>query len=214
MKKFALALLLSLTASAPAWAQAPAASTPAPPATNEPETLLGHRADDSVHVSGWFVAPTFATTSFGNTLAYGPGIRGGIYLNRHLAIGLTGNVVATDDTAIKDNEVRNIGTYGGLYLQYLLHSDKLLHVAFESTLGDGKWCQRVGDANATEPDGCTGRNFLVFEPVASLELNLARHVRVATGLGYRFAAAASGTGPSSREMSGVVMRTSVVFGSF
>ena len=44
--------------------------------------------------------------------------------------------------------------------------------------------------------------------------NLSRHVRVATGLGYRFAAAASGVGPSGREMSGVVMRTSLVFGSF
>ena len=213
MKKFALALLLSLTATTPAWAQAQ--NTPAPaPVGNEPETLFGHRTDDSLHLSGWFLAPTFSTTSFGNTLAYGPGLRGGIYLNRRLAIGLAGTIVATDDTGIKDDEVRNIGSYGGLFLQYLVHSDKLLHVTFESTLGDGKWCQRIGDANATERDGCTGRNFLVFEPSASVELNLSRHVRVATGLGYRFAAAASGDGPSSREMSGVVMRSSVVFGTF
>ena len=217
MKKLALALLLSLTASAPAWAQSAtgpaAASVPAAP-TNEPETLFGHRADDSVHVSGWFLAPTFGTTSFANTLAYGPGLRGGIYLNRRLAVGLAGNVVATDDTDIKNDEVRNIGTYGGLFFQYLIHSDQLLHVTVESTLGDGKWCQRIGDANATASDGCTGRQFLVFEPEASVELNLSRHVRLATGLGYRFAAAASGTGPTSREMSGVVMRSSVVFGSF
>jgi len=213
MKKLAIALLLSLTVSAPSWVRAQEVSAPAASA-DEPETLLGHRAQDSLHLSGWFIAPTFDTTSFGNTLAYGPGIRGGIYLNRRLAIGLTGTIVATGDTVIKDEEVRNLGTYGGLFLQYLVHSDQLLHVTFESTVGDGKWCQRIGDANATETDGCTGRNFLVFEPVASVELNLSRHVRVATGLGYRFAAAGSGVGPSSREMSGVVMRTSLVFGSF
>jgi len=212
MKKLAVALLLSLIASAPAWAHAQEVSAPA--SADEPETLLGQRAADSPHRLGWFIAPTFDTTSFGNTLAYGPGIRGGIYLNRRLAIGLTGTIVATGDTVIKDEEVRNLGTYGGLFLQYLVHADQLLHVTFESTLGDGKWCQRIGDANATEADGCTGRNFLVFEPVAGVELNLSRHVRVATGLGYRFAVAANGVGPSSRDMSGVVMRTSLVFGSF
>ena len=50
--------------------------------------------------------------------------------------------------------------------------------------------------------------------LANLELNVARHVRVATGVGYRFAVAAKGDGPSSGDLSGIVARTSVVFGSF
>jgi hypothetical protein len=55
---------------------------------------------------------------------------------------------------------------------------------------------------------------LVFEPAANLELNVAKHVRFATGVGYRFAAAGSGEGPSSRDMSSLVVRTSLIFGSF
>ena len=43
---------------------------------------------------------------------------------------------------------------------------------------------------------------------------MARHVRLATGLGYRLVAAASGAGPSSPEMSGVVIRSSAGLGSF
>jgi hypothetical protein len=45
-------------------------------------------------------------------------------------------------------------------------------------------------------------------------LNVARHLRIATGVGYRFAVAGSGEGPSSRDMSSLVVRTSLVFGSF
>ena len=54
----------------------------------------------------------------------------------------------------------------------------------------------------------------MFEPVANIELNVARHVRVATGVGYRFAVAGSGPGPNSDDMSSLVARTSIIFGSF
>jgi hypothetical protein len=43
---------------------------------------------------------------------------------------------------------------------------------------------------------------------------VAKHVRVATGVGYRFAVAGSGPGPNSEGMSSLVARTSVIFGTF
>jgi len=103
-----------------------------------------------------------------------------------------------------------VGTYGGLLLQYVVESNRLLHATLESTLGSGRWCVEISE----ERDGCLGRNFMVFEPVANLEVNVAKHVRVATGVGYRFAVAGSGTGPDSEGMSSLVARTSLVFGSF
>ena len=208
MKTLTLASSLSLVAlvlaSAPAFAQTSA----------EQETLVGYHRAETTHVSGWFVAPTFATTSFASQLGYLPGLRGGIYLNQRFAVGVTANVLATQDSHVGDHDGRNVGSYGGLLLQYVVRSNQVLHASLESTLASGRWCNTVGDGKGTAPDGCSGRTFLAFEPAANLELNVARHVRIATGVGYRFAVAAKGDGPSSGDLSGIVARTSVVFGSF
>ena len=45
-------------------------------------------------------------------------------------------------------------------------------------------------------------------------MNVAKHVRIASGVGYRMAVAGSGEGPSSRDMSSLVVRSSLIFGSF
>ena len=201
-------LVALVLAVAPAFAQS-GESTGA-----EQETLVGYHRAETTRVSGWFVAPTFATTSFASQLGYLPGLRGGIYLNQRFAVGVTANVLATQDSHLGDHDGRNVGTYGGLLLQYVVRSNQVLHASLESTLASGRWCNTVGDGKGTAPDGCSGRTFLAFEPVANLELNVARHVRVATGVGYRFAVAAKGDGPSSGDLSGIVARTSVVFGSF
>ena len=201
-------LVALVLASAPAFAQS-TESTSA-----EQETLVGYHRAETTRVSGWFVAPTFATTSFASQLGYLPGLRGGIYLNQRFAVGVTGNVLATQDSHLGDHDGRNVGTYGGLLLQYVVHSNQVLHASLESTLASGRWCNTVGDGKGSAPDGCSGRTFLAFEPAANLELNVARHIRVSTGVGYRFAVAAKGDGPSSGDLSGIVARTSVVFGSF
>ena len=67
---------------------------------------------------------------------------------------------------------------------------------------------------ASGSDSCASKQFLVFEPAANLEINVAKHVRVASGVGYRLAVAGSGEGPSSRDMSSLVVRSSLIFGSF
>jgi hypothetical protein len=218
MKKLTIASLLSLLVSAPALAQLPgadAAPATAPATAGEPETLVGHPRSPDAVVSGWFIAPTFATTSFANSVAYGPGLRGGIYLNRRFAIGATVNTLALQESHFGDHHVTNLGTYGGLLLQYVVHSNDLIHVTFESTLARGRWCNQIGDGLEGTKDGCEGRSFVAFEPVANVEINVSRHVRVATGVGYRFAVAdAGGVGPGSDDMSGLVARTSLVLGSF
>jgi hypothetical protein len=218
MKKLTVASFLSLPflVSVPALAQlGPAAPVSEfAPVSDQPETLVRQAPDRATWLSGWFVAPTFSTTSFANTLAYSPGLRAGIYINRRVAVGLAINGLGTQESAFDDHLVRNVGSYGGLLLQYVVQSNRLVHVTLESTVGTGQWCALIGDGENGTKDGCDGRKFLAFEPVANVEINVARHVRIATGVGYRFAAAATGNGPSSREMSGLVARTSLVLGSF
>jgi hypothetical protein len=184
--------------------------TPAagPGGGDEPQTIVGGRPEGQTIVSGWFVSPTFGTTGWGSTLEYSPGLRGGVYLSRRLAIGLAVNGLANGDSHLGTNERRDFGTYGGLLLQYVVQSNRLVHLTFESTIGDGRWCASDGN------NDCAGRRFIVLEPAANLEVNVARHVRFTTGVGYRFAVAGSGDGPSSRDMSSLVVRSGLVFGSF
>ena len=207
MKIVAIGALFSVLIGNAAFAQTftPAAG---PGGDDEPQTIVGGRQEWQTTVSGWFVSPTFGTTGWGGALAYSPGIRGGIYLNRRLAIGLAVNGLANGDSHLGGNEGGNFGTYGGLLLQVVVHSNRLVHVTVESTIGDGQWC--ASDDN----NDCVGKRFIVFEPAANLEVNVARHVRFTTGIGYRFAVAGSGDGPSSRDMSSLVVRSGLVFGSF
>lgn len=208
----ALSLLLNATAFAQTGASPSAPGVvpaPAPTSTSrqsEPETLTAGASSGGTRVSGWFLAPTFGTTVFGDRMNYTPGLRGGVYLNKRFAIGLTAQGVASSQTKVEDNEVRNFGSYGGLLLQYVWRSDQLIHGTVESTVGDGRWCAAGAGGSCSQ--------FLVFEPAASVEINVAKHVRVTSGVGYRFAVAGSGEGPSGRDMSGLLIRSSLVFGSF
>lgn len=216
MKLSTVSTALSLLVSATAFGQTTPASAPvivpAPPSNAtagqpEPETLTADRSSDGTRISGWFLAPTFGTTVVGDRMSYSPGLRGGIYFNKRFALGLTAQGVANSDTKIDDGEVRNLGSYGGLLLQYVWRSDQLIHGTVESTIGNGRWC-------AAGSNVCASKQFLVFEPAANLEINVAKHVRVASGVGYRVAVAGSGDGPSSREMSSLVLRSSLIFGNF
>jgi len=194
---------------------------PAPAAGGEAQTLAAKAsARERPLLSGWFVAPTFATTSFNGKISASPGMRGGIYLDRQFAIGLTASGILNGDTILKDNEVRNVGGYGGVLLQYVLRSNEVVHASVESTVGAGRWCTEIRDGEDDDAgrgdgkEGCIGKNFFVFEPAVNVEVNLARHVRLTAGGGYRFAVAGNGSGPSSRDMDGFVGRAGLLFGSF
>lgn len=200
MKLGILSATLSLLVSATALAQ----TTPA--ASSDPETLTAGSPSGGTNVSGWFLAPTVGTTIFGDRVNYTPGVRGGIYLNKRFALGVTAQGAVSSETKVEDDSVRNLGTYGGLLLQYIWRSDQLVHGTVESTIGDGRWCPAGAGASCS--------HFLVFEPVASVEINLAKHVRLASGVGYRFAVAGSGEALSGRDMSGLAIRSSLIFGSF
>ena len=98
-------------------ASAATVATPAAPAEPEPQTVVGGLQERQIQVSGWFVAPTFTTSSFDRSLAYSPGIRAGIFVDRRLALGLAAHAVGNEDSYYYGEPVRNVGTYGGLLVQ-------------------------------------------------------------------------------------------------
>jgi hypothetical protein len=199
MLKLAIAPMIALLSTS-AFAQGTPAPAPA-------QTLIQPGAP--LYYTGWYLAPTAGFTSIDGHFGYVPGLRGAIMLNAKFGVGLAVNFVGTDDTRLRDHDVRQVGAYGGGYLQYVFRSTDLVHVYADTTIGSGSWCQQsVGD-------DCAERHFAFLEPTLNVELNLARSVRLATGIGYRLALADRiEAGQSRRDMAGVVARTSLVFGSF
>ena len=155
------------------------------------------------------MAPTAGFTSIDGRTGYLPGIRGALMLNGKFGLGLAANFMATDQTEIKDHTARHVGGYAGAYAQYVFLSDHLVHAYADATIGEGGWCEQSTDEH------CNVRHFGFLEPTLNLELNLTRHVRLATGVGYRLAIAEkTAASQSRRDLAGIVARTSLVVGAF
>lgn len=205
----ALSFVISATAVAQTGPSAAPGTVPAPSsAPPVAETLTAGGSADGMHITGWFLAPTIGTTAFDDSVRYLPGLRGGVYLNKRFAVGIAAHGIVGSDAKLDGDDVRNLGSYGGLLLQYVWRSDQLIHGTVESMIGDGRWCA----ADSGGSNACS--QFMVLEPAANVEINLAKHVRIATGIGYRLAVAGDADGPSSRDVSGLVVRSSLIFGSF
>ena len=228
MKKTNLAAFSSVFVAAPVFAQSapvspslaepavePIAASPfiaAPPTADEPATLAGSRG--FIKHNGWYIAPSFGATALDGRYSSLAGLRGGWLINRQFGIGLAGNVFGWDATARIDSPRQNQrvdGGYGGLLLQYVFASDKLVHGSFDATVGAGALCF---DGTSDRRSCHEAIGFYVFEPTASVELNVASFMRIALGGGYRFAAIDDRTTSYRPAVSGFVARTSLEFGRF
>jgi hypothetical protein len=225
VKKALLALPLLFVSSAalaepaPSAAQAapvyePAEASPAPvalPAADEPATLTGSHG--FLKHNGWYVAPTFGATTLDGHLSSLVGIQGGWLINRQFGIGLAGSAFGWNGAEIDSPRAntRVDGGYGGLHLQYIVASDKLVHGTIDTTVGGGGLCYDQGSNRRECNDAIT---FFLVEPTANVELNVTSFMRVALGAGYRFAAL-DDRGPANKpEVSGFVTRASIKFGQF
>jgi hypothetical protein len=222
---FALPLLFVSSAALADPAVAPAAAPAAPvfepvdassapataPASDEPATLTGSRG--FLKHNGWYIAPSLGATTLDGHFSSLVGLRGGWLINRQFGIGLAGNAFGWDTTHIDTPRAntRVDGGYGGLLLQYVIGSDKLVHGSIDATIGGGALCY---DAVSSRRDCNDALTFFVFEPTANVELNVTSFMRVAVGGGYRFTAIDDTSTAYKPELGGFVARTSVQFGQF
>lgn len=192
----------------------PIDASPAPPtaaAADEPITLTGSRG--FLKHNGWYVAPSIGATTLDGHLSSLVGVRGGWLINRQFGIGLAANAFGWDSTHIDSPRAnpRVDGGYGGLLLQYIVASDKLVHGNIETTIGGGALCY---DAISNRRECNDAITFFFFEPTANVELNVTSFMRIAVGGGYRFAAIDDKSTAYRPELSGFVTRTSIKFGQF
>lgn len=162
---------------------------------------------------GFYAAPSFGVTSLDGDVAPVVGVRAAWLANHSFGLGFAFNATANQVDEKADYKGRALGGYGGLLLQYVIGAGHLVHGSVDSTVGGGVMCLQTGDTVGDE-DECHGHGFFVVEPMANLEIDVARFFRIGLGGGYRVAVASDASQLSSADLSGFVGKTTLQFGSF
>jgi len=153
------------------------------------QTLAGK---DSHH--GGFGAVSFKASEFNDKDIIMVGFRGGWIINRAMSIGFEGyGLIPTAEynniDPINLLTSRAVGGYGGMFLEPIIMSNKVVHVTFPVSGGAG-WLGYIVDweqnYNYYSNDLIDDDVFWYVEPGAALELNVARNFRINTGVSYRF----------------------------
>ena len=149
----------------------------------QPETLIRGPVE-----SGGFGGPVVKFTELADQFAVFVGGRGGWIINHCFIIGGGGYGLVNEDVEIhpsvmdSDPEcVLEMG-YGGLELEYVHRSKRVVHGSIMVLIGGGSagyhdwyWDSTI-DSDA----------FFIAEPTLNFELNVSRPFRIAFGGGYRF----------------------------
>jgi hypothetical protein len=185
------------------------------------ETLVGN--GEVTH--GGFGGPVIKYTQIKGEPAILVGGRGGWIINHTFIIGGGGYGLANDIRANNPLIVApgitkpylNFG-YGGLELEYIIESDKLLHFSVYSLIGAGSVSYRAGLFNHNETDwdhsGSPNDAFFVFEPAANVELNIISFLRINAGVSYRFVSGVNFDDLENSDLAGLSANLTLKFGAF
>ncbi len=139
------------------------------------ETLMGDEFE-----SGGYGALDIKFTKIAGKFAILAGGRGGWIVNHKFIIGAGGyglvNNINFNAGNAQTYEIE-MG-YGGLLLEYIIHSEKIIHLGASIMTGAGQ----IG-FKETDPFGSD--HFFIFEPEVSLILNFSKYFRIATALSFR-----------------------------
>lgn len=102
--------------------------------------------------------------------------------------------------------------YGGLELEYVHASDKLVHFSVQTLIGAGgvTYSKRNHEHLSGYPDS----SFFVLEPTANIIVNVTHFFRIGTGIGYRFVNGVHLAGTSDRQLSDISGSLTLKFGKF
>jgi len=177
--------------------------------------------------SGGYGAISNKFTSINGEFANMVELYGGWFINSKVLIGggLTAstNYIEVPEAYSSMQGLRMSYQYGqvGLVTDYVIASNKALHVAFHVTTGAGFTLQyyRPSSWNDYEDydhyDYDYDENwFFVVEPGVQVELNLLRWMRFSPGVSYRFTDGSKAKGLSDSDLRGASVNLTLKFGKF
>lgn len=178
------------------------------PAAARDETLLGYDIEN-----GGYGALVVKYGAVMGTEGVFVGGQGGWIINHTLVIGLGGyGLVNNIDFDDDDCSYLAVG-YGGLLLEYIIESHKLVHLSLQAIIGGGGVGHR-NDWYCKDKYEYNGDAFFVFEPGANLMLNLHKIARVGIGGTYRYARGVRYENVRDSDLSGLTGQIILKFGSF
>lgn len=180
------------------------------------------------HSSGGYGALTNKFTQIRGEFANISGIYGGWFVNHRFMIGfeaagLTNDIRVPENHSVRPGENMSYA-YGqaGLITEYVLGSNKALHVVFNAFAGPGFTAQyrryQYDDDfdyyDHDENDIHDENWFFVFEPGMQVEVNIFRWMRFSPGISYRFAYGSNADGLTDNDLRDITYNVSLKFGKF
>ena len=152
------------------------------PLMAQEETLFNSEIE-----SGWYGGPIIKTGPLNGHAGFFLGGQGGWILNHRFSIGGKGYML------VNPNEVEGLEHVtlgfgcGGVLLEYIASSNRLVHVSVESMVGLGGVYNDVNHyAKRYPPIDYTGDGCFVLEPGVTVMLNVLKNFRAGLGVTYRY----------------------------
>jgi hypothetical protein len=178
------------------------------------------------HATGGYGALTNKFTTIRGEFANIAGIYGGFFINHRFMIGLEAAGLTNDIRVPEKYNVRPGTTmsygYGqaGLITEYVVGSNKAVHVVFNAFVGPGFTFQYrryhsdefdyYDDDENEHDENC----FFVVEPGVQVELNIFRWMRFSPGVSYRFVNGSDAGGLTDNDLRDISYNVSLKFGKF
>ena len=174
------------------------------------ETLIGNSIE-----SGGFGGPVVKFSTVNGSTGILVGGRGGWIINHTFILGGGGYGLANNVKAktLGPNGERylNFG-YGGLELEYVSDSDRLLHFSFMTLIGGGGLGWR--DENLRAGMSSDNETFFILEPAAAATLNVTKFFRISAGVSYRYISGIESSASTNSDLSGPSVVLTFRFGKF
>jgi hypothetical protein len=154
--------------------------------------------------NGGFGGPVLKVGSFNGEVAILVGGRGGWIINHSFIIGGGGyglvNNVKAKVLGPYGERYLNFG-YGGLELEYVSESHRLINFSFQTLIGAGGLSWRDPDVRTGMRDSDSDTFFMV-EPGVNVTLNVTKYFRMSGGVSYRFISGVQSPASSDPDLSG------------
>ena len=177
------------------------------------ETLVGN--GDITH--GGFGGPVIKYTQIKNEPAVLLGGRGGWIINHVFVIGGGGyglvNQVKANYLINTFQPFINFG-YGGLELEYIIQSDRLVHFSVYTLIGAGSVTYKENLWEDWDKWNTGNDEFFVFEPAINIEVNVISFFRINAGVSYRFISGLYYNDLTNSDLAGITGTLTLKFGSF
>lgn len=181
---------------------------------DEQQTLFG---DFKITHSGGYVGPAVRFSAINGDFASFFGGYGGWFINKRFMLGgggfgLVNNLPVPEANRIQPNlDLHYDMGYGGFMFEYVLSSDRILHLMGNFLVGGGSIEQ---DYEGEDDFEDTQSGFFVFEPGGHVEVNVAPFFRVAGGITYRLVSGSDTIGIQDSDLSSMSVSVSLKFGYF